>query len=258
MFFIQKEYFQYLLHSTNQHGVHSPFLFKFITSCVYLKPSKEQEYKFNEYKRELLQSKDVLEVEDFGAGSKVFKSNKRKVSQIAKVAGIKTKYGLLLMRMMSYFNVQNCLEIGTSLGMASNCLYRWLEDFELTTLEGCKSTLEYAQRNMEKKGNANVNYIAGNFDTTLKNVCKNKIYDFVFFDGNHTKKATLDYFKVCLTSKHNDSVFVFDDIHWSKEMKEAWHEIKKHPEVTVTMDLFQWGVVFFRKEQRKEHFTIRY
>ena len=78
MFFIQKEYFQYLSHSTNQHGVHSPFLFKFITSCVYLKPSKEQEYKFNEYKRELLQSKDVLEVEDFGAGSKVFKSNQLK------------------------------------------------------------------------------------------------------------------------------------------------------------------------------------
>ena len=107
-------------------------------------------------------------------------------------------------------------------------------------------------------GNANVNYVAGNFNTTLKDVCKNKEYDFVFFDGNHTKKATLDYFRVCLISKHNDSVFVFDDIHWSKEMKEAWMEIKEHPEVTVTVDLFQWGVVFFRKEQRKEHFTIRY
>ena len=40
-------------------------------------------------------------------------------------------------------------------------------------------------------------------------------------------------------------------------MEEAWEQIKEHPKVRVTIDTFQWGFVFFREEQAKEHFTIR-
>ena len=55
----------------------------------------------------------------------------------------------------------------------------------------------------------------------------------------------------------NDSVWIFDDIHWSVAIEEAWEIIKQHPKVKVTIDTFQWGLVFFRSEQAKEHFTIR-
>ena len=79
----------------------------------------------------------------------------------------------------------------------------------------------------------------------------------VYFDGNHQKAATLEYFQHCLQFVNNESFFIFDDIHWSKEMESAWEEIKKHPKVKVTIDTFQWGIVFFRKEQEKEHFIIR-
>lgn len=40
-------------------------------------------------------------------------------------------------------------------------------------------------------------------------------------------------------------------------MTKAWTIIKDHPKVTVTVDTFNWGLVFFRKEQLKEHFKIR-
>ena len=79
----------------------------------------------------------------------------------------------------------------------------------------------------------------------------------IYFDGNHQKEATLQYFNQLLKTAHNDSVFIFDDIHWSKEMTEAWETIKNHPKVTVTIDTFFWGFVFFRKEQVKEHFIVR-
>ena len=80
--------------------------------------------------------------------------------------------------------------------------------------------------------------------------------DFVFFDGNHKKKPTLSYFKQCLEVAHEDSIFIFDDIYWSTEMTEAWQEIKKHPKVTLSIDCFEMGIVFFKKEQAKEHFTV--
>ncbi|HEU0137328.1 MAG TPA: class I SAM-dependent methyltransferase, partial [Flavobacterium sp.] len=76
-------------------------------------------------------------------------------------------------------------------------------------------------------------------------------------DGNHQKVATLRYFDLLLPTVTNDSVWIFDDIHWSRDMEDAWEEIKAHPKVTVTIDTFQWGIVFFRKEQRKEDFFVR-
>jgi hypothetical protein len=67
----------------------------------------------------------------------------------------------------------------------------------------------------------------------------------------------LAYFDLLLTTITNDSVWIFDDIQWSPEMEEAWEVINNHPKVTVTIDTFQWGFVFFRYEQEKEHFVIR-
>ena len=102
-----------------------------------------------------------------------------------------------------------------------------------------------------------INIILGNFKETLPKVVKEQKFNLIYFDGNHNKKATLNYFNTCMQTITNNSVWIFDDIYWNKEMKSAWSEIKKHPKVKVTVDLFHWGIVFFRKEQEKEHFKIR-
>ena len=108
----------------------------------------------------------------------------------------------------------------------------------------------------------NIESIVGNFDivltSNLQHLTSNFKLDFVFFDGNHKKIPTLNYFKQCLEYAHNTSVFIFDDIHWSDEMEEAWGEIKSNQKVSVTIDLFFMGLVFFRKEQEKEDFVVRY
>ncbi|HSP12266.1 MAG TPA: class I SAM-dependent methyltransferase, partial [Salegentibacter sp.] len=82
-------------------------------------------------------------------------------------------------------------------------------------------------------------------------------FDLIYFDGHHTKEATLKYFELLLPTAHNESVFIFDDIHWSRGMEEAWEMIKKHPEVRVSIDTFYLGLIFFRKEQAKQDFIIR-
>ncbi len=250
-----KSYFRFLWNSSNAHGVHSPFVFNLVTKCFYDK-RKYSEYKIlDDYRNSLLENKEVIEVTDFGAGSRVFKSNKRAVNQIAKNAGISAKRAKLLFRLLHYFQPKKVLEIGTSLGLATSALA--LNNFSsLTTLEGCPNTLKQCQLQFKKFKINNVNFINTEFSEQLSKY-KSTSFDFIYFDGNHSKAATLNYFTTLLPTAHNDSVWIFDDIHWSVQMEEAWEVIKNHPQVTVCIDTFQWGFVFFRKEQEQENFIIR-
>jgi len=251
-------YFKFLLKSTNEHGIHSPFIFNFITKCLYKKvPNNKQIQNITDNRKSLLTNHHKINVTDFGAGSRIFKSNIRSISKIAKNAGISTKRGKLLYQMVQYFESEQILEIGTSLGIATTYLSLANSAAKITTLEGCKETAKIAQDHFNKLEMNNVKINIGDFKDTLSKTIANKKYDLIYFDGNHQKEATITYFEQCLETIHNESIFIFDDIHWSKPMEQAWEYIMNHPKVTVSIDTFQWGIVFFRKEQLKEHFVIR-
>jgi predicted O-methyltransferase YrrM len=257
MWFKITSYLKFLIVSKNQHGIHSPFVYNLITKCFYTKTNFKKIKLFKRIKNYQTNNLKVITVTDFGTGSKIFNTNVRKVSDIAKIAGITKKRALLLIRIIEYFNSQNVLEIGTSIGLGTSALSIGNPNAKITTLEGCNETANEALKLFKKFNLKNIEIITGNFNSTLPKLIKNNVYDLVYFDGNHTKTATINYFNLCLKSTHNNSLFIFDDINWSKEMQEAWLEIKKHTKVKVTIDTYFWGLVFFRQEQQKEHFTIR-
>ncbi|WP_281228391.1 O-methyltransferase [Flavobacterium aquiphilum] len=258
MLFQIKSYLQFLWHSKNEHAVHSPFVFNLLTKCFYDKKIKPEYSILKEYRNSLLQNKNTIEVTDFGAGSKVFKSNTRAINEIAKNAGISRKRAELLFRITNYFQPQNILEIGTSLGLATSSLALGNPKATITTLEGCPNTMAIAKNQLQSYDITNVECITGEFNDYLQ-ICnlKSKIFNLIYFDGNHSKKATLEYFELLLPTINNETVWILDDIHWSSEMEETWEIVKNHPKVTVSIDTFQWGLVFFRYEQPKQHFIIR-
>lgn len=250
-------YLLFLIKSSNEHGVHSPFVFNLITKCFYDKTSDKLKKNYKDYLNLLLKSDKVVKVEDFGAGSKVFKSDMRSVAKMAKVASLNKKNALLLMRLIQYFNCQNILELGSSLGVATASMAFSKPNSKIITLEGCENIAGEAKNAFDIFKLNNIEIIVGEFSKTLPAVLGKSKFDLIYFDGNHTKEATLKYFYKALDTIHNESLFIFDDIHWSIGMEEAWEEIKNHSKVKVTIDTFQWGFVFFRREQVKEHFIIR-
>ena len=256
---IIKSYLKFLLNSKNEHGVHSPFVFDLVTKCFY-DTTKYPEYEvLKSYRKSLLENKNTIEVTDFGAGSRVFKSNTREISKIAQTAGITPKNTELLFRIVRYFQPKSILEIGTSLGLATSALSLGNKNSDIITLEGCPNTQKQAQIQLQGQNSnfQNVEFVNTEFSSYFKVIHPSPItHHLIYFDGNHSKKATLDYFEALLPTISNDSVWIFDDIHWSADMEEAWEIIKNHPKVTVTIDTFQWGIVFFRAEQQKEHFII--
>ena len=256
MLYSAKKYIHFLKKSTNKHGVHSPFVYDLITKGFENNLNKNQFKAIINYKNQLNKDTNTINVTDFGAGSRVFKSSIRPINRIAKNAGISNKKIKILLKLCNYFNFNTILEIGTSLGIGTYTLAVANPYATITTLEGCKETLKIAKKYLSKNTLSSINYIQGDFNNTLDKVL-NKTYDIIYFDGNHQKEPTIKYFEKCLKFAHNDSIFIFDDIYWSKGMTEAWEYIMKHPKVTVTIDVYHFGIVFFRKEQAKENFIIR-
>jgi predicted O-methyltransferase YrrM len=144
------------------------------------------------------------------------------------------------------------------LGLATAALALGNPKAKITTLEGCPETANQCQLQLQKFNIITVDLITTEFSEYFKTFnLQPTTHNLIYFDGNHSKVATLNYFELLLPTITNETVWIFDDIHWSNDMEEAWETIKKHPKVTVTIDTFQWGLVFFRREQEKEHFVIR-
>jgi predicted O-methyltransferase YrrM len=251
-----KSYGSFLLRASNEHGVHSPFVYDLVTTCFYDK-QKYPDYKtLKEHRKKLFADSSTISITDFGAGSRVFKTNDRPVNAIAKNAGISAKRQRLLFRLAQYVKPENILELGTSLGLGTMALALGAPSTTLTTVEGCAATSAKANAYFEDFGIENIQLENSTFETFFQQTTS-KTFDFVYIDGNHSKEATLQYFLTLLKYINNDSVLLFDDIYWSPEMTQAWQEIIAHPKVTVSIDTFQWGLVFFRSEQPKQDFSIR-
>ncbi|WP_111309106.1 O-methyltransferase [Confluentibacter sediminis] len=251
-----KSYIKFIFKSTNQHGVHSPFVFNLVTKCFYDKQDYEAYKQILNYKKNVLKNRTKIRVTDLDVGSQATNNTEYFISEIAKNARTTHKRAKLLYRLANYFKFENILELGTSLGIATHAISLANPNVNIITIEGCQDILEFNKNNFREHDLEKVHLIAGDFKHGIKGLTP-MTFDLIFFDVNAQKDAALDYFESLIKTIHNDSVFIFDNIYGSESMTEAWEIIKQHPKVTVTIDVFFWGFVFFRKEQVKENFIIR-
>lgn len=252
-------YLGHLVRARTRHGVHSPFVYDLITHV--LRPTTTlPEFKTIETLRaDLLESEQTIRVNDLGAGSRVFGEPTRAVADIAKTALKPASEAQLLFRLTRYFQARQVLELGTSFGITTLYLSLGADEGSVHTIEGCPQTMRIAQHHFDQVEQRNIHAVLGSFRSKLpETLQKMGSVDLVFIDGHHAKEPTLEYFGQCLTKAHAGTIFVFDDIHWSRGMEQAWEAVKAHPRVTVTVDLYDLGLAFLRTEQVKEHFTLRY
>ena len=256
------KYLSYYFNASNSkgHGIHSPFVFDFITRV--LNDTREYEdYKKTEgLRQKLLSDKTMLTIEDLGAGSSGVNANLRSVTSIARHAAKPKKYGQLLYRIVKHYQSKTIIELGTSLGMSTVYLSLANPEANIFTMEGATEIARRAVQNFKTLKIQNIKQVEGDFDHTLPAVLYHlPIVDLAFIDGNHRREPTENYFHWLLPKTNTDSILVFDDIHWSPEMEEAWKTIRDHPDVRCTIDLFFMGIVLFRKEfKEKQHFQIRF
>jgi predicted O-methyltransferase YrrM len=253
------EYIRYRMKATTAHGLHSPFVFDLYNTVITDTTPFYVFDKIESVRSKMLLSNELIDVHDYGTGGNKIKRKSLSLKYIASHYLKSKKYAQLLFRIVNRFQPENILEIGTSLGITTMYLASVNQRSRVISLEGSIHTAEVAKRNFQLAKIGNIEVLTADFNDTLGHALnKFNAVDFIYFDGNHQKQATLQYFQQCILHSSENSVFVFDDIYWSKEMKEAWQQISSHPDVTVSIDLYSIGLVFFRKGIPKQHFVLRF
>jgi predicted O-methyltransferase YrrM len=259
--FLILAYLKYLKNSGTRHSVHSPFVYELVDKVFRNQKDNQAFQDIAKLRRKLLHKSQVIEITDFGTGAnhKSYSHRFERVASIARNTSVSSKYGRLLYRLVEHFRPQTIIELGTSIGISTLYMSMANPFAKVYTIEGCTTKSEQAATNFNTLQVSNVEQQIGRFDLVLPDLLSQVVkLDFAFIDGNHTYEATIENFEMLLRSAHNDTVFVFDDIHWSVSMQKAWDEIIDHDRVTVSVDIFRMGMVFLRKELSKQKFVIRF
>jgi predicted O-methyltransferase YrrM len=267
-FKLAQKYFQYYVTASNGkgHGIHSPFVFDFINNVLNDQVRYACYDLVQNLRYDLLHDRSMTEVIDFGAGPATGHSKKRSVASIAKHSGKSRKMGQLLFRISRVFQPNTILELGTSLGLSTAYLALGNPSASVITLEGATAIASKAAKNLDSLQLTNIEFVTGNFDQSLPamlSILQLPVHprriNLAFIDGNHRKEPCLRYFDLLVPSMADASLIIFDDIHWSPEMEETWIAIKKDSRVMLSIDLFFFGLIFFRSEFKvPQHFTIRF
>jgi len=254
------KYINYQLTAYTEHDLHSPFLYNFYMELINNKFPFGDFAELDNIRKQLLANNTTIEITDFGAGSRKLNSNARQINQIVKHGIAQKKQAEFLYRLINKFAPNTMIELGTSIGLTSLYLAKASTKSTLYTIEGCPNLFQLSNNLFKEQGIHNIQSMNGNFNTEFpKLLSQVPSLDFLYIDGNHAYEPTMNYFKMALEKKNSNSIFVFDDIYWSEGMQKAWKEICEHPEVRVSLDLFYFGIVFFRTENKnKEHFVLKF
>lgn len=248
-----RAYVQYWWKAKNAHGVHSPFVFDFYQR-VWKGPRATPDEAIEVHRQKALQDASTLQVADFGAGSSITPGTERSVAAIARHSAKSISWVLFLTRLLQQCGYRRVLDLGTSLGFTTAYLAR---QASVTSVEGCPQVAQKAQ-SLFRDLQLSVDQHIENLDTWLPTQLPQlPPFDLVWLDANHQFEPTVRYVDLLLNHLPNHGCLVMDDIHWSTGMEKAWNQIIQDPRVTVSLDLFEVGVLFVRPGQAKEHFVLK-
>lgn len=249
------EYIKYLVNAKGRHGIHSPFVYDLVDCCLQIQPEADFSRDLQSLKKKLSKDRTEIEIEDAGAGSKTL-GTRRRINDIYRTASSKGVYADLLYQLSNHYRPKRMLEFGTSLGIGTICLAAGNPTGSVVSVDACGETHKLAQTNISAFRLSNVRLINATFSAFLE-AHRAEDFDLIFIDGHHQGDALKKYVRQLLPFSNENTIFVLDDIRWSKDMLDAWNELKESADFHVTLDLFRMGVLIRRPQQVKEHFVVK-
>jgi predicted O-methyltransferase YrrM len=247
-------YIQYWLIKEDQYSQHSPFVFKTYKSLLdFLEKTPNGNPEIESYRESLLKNPQIIPVLDLGAGSKRVPQTNREIKDITRFSTSSAKFCQIYQYLCGITPATHVIELGTCMGISTRYLAKNTKGI-VYSFEGSEEILKIAQ---QPPIPSNINFFQGPIADNLPKIMDTiPSVDFALIDATHTYEGTLKYFNILQQKVHPGSILVIGDIHWSKEMEKAWSQIKLSPEVKLTIDFFECGVVFFEYPGQKKHLVL--
>ncbi len=261
LFFRILSFIKYIFKAKSRHSVHSPFIFKLINEAIKSNNDTNDYHEIEQCLKSIATNNRIIETTDFGKTSTKSNYDLRfeSIAHIYSNCSASSKNGRFLFRLVKLLKPVTILELGTCVGASTAYIAKASPNSLVHTFEGCSVKSQVAESLFDKLHISNAKQHIGRFSDTLPHVVSSlEKIDFAFIDGNHHYKPTLEYFNILLNKSEQNTCMVFHDIHWSRGMEKAWHEISNHSAVQVSIDLYHFGIIFFNKELSKQNFVIRY
>lgn len=206
-------------------------------------------------RRFLLSNDEMIQVLDYGAGSKHHPRSEAEMRQgqyktvpISKMcrSSIARWWGQFLLKLLRQFQPNISIELGACLGISAayqTAALHLNQQGTLLSLEGSSVNADIARETLQGLNLENATVLTGAFhETYQRSLLSQGAVDFLFNDGHHDKNACLGYFHAALPYFSDGAIMICDDIIWSDGMREAWQEISNHPRVSAAINLQKMGV----------------
>lgn len=246
---------KYQKNASSKYYLHSPLVYDFYLKVLELSVDDSLQ-KIKEARKQLAKRYSLLQKYEHATNSINFTSSQILERKVA----VKHKYGKLLYALSKHYQPKCIVELGTSIGISTAYLAAGNPTAKVISADANRDATAVAKDFHQQLRLNNIELLSGLFDKLLPSVLTQvETPCLIYIDGNHTYDATLSYFQAFLPFMRDGSILVFDDIYWSKEMTAAWHQIKQHPQVKLTIDVYQFGICFFSNEKlAKEDFVLSY
>lgn len=190
-------------------GVHSPFAFNLILDTIHTPHSYY-----------------------------IYEENRRKIDKAGLKKEADIKYAELIFRLINRFNSKNILEIGSGLGTNTLYISAHSKQTSIICVEQDEDKSRTAQSLLaEKLGNI-----------IFKNVLptKRNSFDAIIWDLMEYPLQQEDTLDVIYSTMRSDGFMVVNHINKGEKNKETWQKILKLDTLTMSFDLGEIGIGFFK------------
>lgn len=245
--------------ASTKYDVHSPFIARLVREVL---EDNREYYCFGKVRalRHYWEQVGytVTISEDYGAGSRAGQGQIRALATLAKHSAVGENTGKLLFRLAHFLKAEKILELGTNLGFSTSYLLSANTHAQLISIEGVAAIAVHAERSWRMMDLPPPDVRVGSFLQELPQaLAELGAIDLLWLDGDHRGESMEKYVKQCLPYCHEGTVLALGDIHWSDDMQQSWEIIRRLPEVSQSVELFNVGLLFFRQGPReKQHFVL--
>ena len=248
---------QYALraHYRKGHWVHSPFTYHTLNYVIFERTPYYSFESIENLRQQLSLDNTPIHLQPLGTSNAKTTTVAKELKNSAK----SPRQAQLLQRLCASNQSQYIIELGTNLGLSTAYLASNNSQSHVYTLEGQPELCHIALNNFNKLKLHNINLIEGDIDNTLPTLIQQlPQIDLLFIDANHQYQSTLNYYNLAKSKIHKNSIIIFDDIHWSEGMQQAWNEIRQDPDIRLSIDIFHMGIVWFNTDIPKQHYIVAF